>query len=132
MDDGPQFDNPDRLNIVHGGDRSEPDDLRGESSHSHVAVLFPNTVRDGGSVDLFLVKGLPNPSLVQRIAAWMLGLVGIACGSLFVALAIQTLHSDDHPRITFAVIMLVAAVPSWLGLRTFRLGFRKRQKPVSN
>jgi hypothetical protein len=96
-------------------------------------VVFPNTVRDGGMAEEFLWKGLPNPSPVQRIGAWMLGLVGMCAGMFLVALAVKTsLHGDDPSWGGFALGTLVGIVFFSYGAWTFRLGFRKPRKPISN
>ena len=111
--------------------RRELEEFNESPSHGS-EIVFPNTVRDGGIAENFLWKGLPNPSPVQRIGAWILGLFAISCGLMFVALAIHELYGDDHPRIGFAAFMLVALVVCIFGALTFRLGFSKAQKPSLN
>jgi hypothetical protein len=109
----------------------EPDEsIYGVPVHGS-EIVFPNTVRDGGTAGDFLWKGLPNPSLVQRIGAWLIGSLEMGCGVAAAALAKYALQGDD-PRSSFALLMLIATVFFALGAWTFRRGFRKRQKPVSN
>jgi hypothetical protein len=37
-------------------------------------LLWPQTLKNSRGIDGFLVRGSPNPTLVQRIAAWLIGL----------------------------------------------------------
>jgi hypothetical protein len=66
-------------------------------------IAFPDTLRNGRAVDVFLFKGSPNPPLVQRIAAWILGLLFIGIGlSLFEYLKV----SDAEGGVAYALAML--------------------------
>ena len=56
------------------------DEFIEESRARHRNIVFPGTVRNGRSVDAFFWNGSPNPSLFQRIAAWMVGLVFVGLG----------------------------------------------------
>ncbi len=94
---------------------SEPDD-----------VVFPNTVRDGGLAEEFLWKGLPNPSPVQRIAAWLISSIGIVGGLVFVVQGVYTLR-DDQSWLNFSAPLLIGAVFIFCGGWVFRLGFPKRR-----
>jgi hypothetical protein len=42
------------------------DEIRAERN-----IVFPDTARNGRSVELFLSRGSPNPTTVQRIGAWL-------------------------------------------------------------
>ncbi len=50
-------------------------------------IVFPDTVRDGGTAENFLWKGLPNPSLVQRLGAWLMGSQEMCSGLGMAAIA---------------------------------------------
>jgi hypothetical protein len=79
------------------------------------------------------MEGLPNPSPVQRIGAWLIGSLKMGCGLAMAAIAkYLLLNVEDHPRIGVTLAILVAAAFFSLGAWTFRLGFRKRHEPVSN
>ena len=90
---------------------------------------FPDTVRNGRSVDFFLWKGSPNPSLVQRIGAWMFGFVFMGFGGVFFSVAVtERVENGFSFAVVFLVAMSLAAV--LLGIRVFRNGFPKRAKPT--
>jgi len=50
-------------------------------------LTWPGTLIGGRSVDAFLWRGSPNPTLVQRLAAWLLGTFFFVPGLLFVSKA---------------------------------------------
>ena len=87
-------------------------------------IVFPDTVRNGRSVDLFLWEGSPNPALVQRIAAWMFELVYI-CGGLEVLY--QTVRERVENGFSIGVVFLAAMslAAVLLGIRVFRNGFAR-------
>jgi hypothetical protein len=91
-----------------------------------VQTLFPNTVRDGGSAEEFLWKGLPNPSIVQRIGAWLISSIGIGGGLAFIIGGIHSLRRD-HSWANFAASVVIAAVFLVYGGWNLRLGFPKRR-----
>jgi hypothetical protein len=43
-------------------------------------LIWPNTLMNSGGVDAFFLKGSPNPTMVQRIAALLFGLAFMALG----------------------------------------------------
>jgi hypothetical protein len=67
----------------------------------------------------------PNPTLVQRIAVWMFGLVFIGSGLLFLPLAAAT-RDVEQSWIGAWVTTLIAVLFILGGIRVFRNGFRKR------
>ena len=80
-------------------------------------IVFPDTVRNGRAVDVFLWRGSPNPTLAQRIVAWIFGIVFLAAGLSTLALAVA-IHDHD------SLITWIPAVPFlYLGIRIFRNGF---------
>jgi hypothetical protein len=113
-------------------DGRELDEFIDRARTSQRNTVFPDTVRNSRSVDAFLWRGSPNPSLVQRVGAWLFGLTEIGIGLCAIPLAIQGLHGEDHPWIAFAIFMLMATAMCLLGIRTFRNGFPRRQKQGSN
>jgi hypothetical protein len=63
------------------GDRQNLDEFIEEAKGRQRNIVFPDTVRNGRAVDVFFWRGSPAPTLVQRIAAWMFGLL-ILCNGL--------------------------------------------------
>jgi hypothetical protein len=103
------------------GHRRKLDTFIEESSARQRNIVFPNTVRNGRSVDAFLWNGSPDPPLVQRIAAWMFGLSFLFMGFAF--LAAGFVHRDD------AWILGLLSIPCiLLGLKIFRNGFPRPNK----
>jgi hypothetical protein len=98
-----------------------------ETRSSQRNIVFPDTVRNGRSVDVFFWRGSPAPTLVQRIAAWMFGLVFIAQGFLFGALAFNVGKKEDS-MVGFVVIGLMSLALGAIGIRVFRNGFPRRTK----
>lgn len=99
----------------------EPDKSPGHA----VEIVFPDTVRDGGEAEEFLWKGLPNPSLVQRMGTWILGSLFMGFGFVFVLFALHALHGNETSLIGFVVFVLIAIVTFLYGVWQFRLGFRR-------
>jgi hypothetical protein len=81
-------------------------------------ILWPDTVVNGRAVDVFLWRGSPDPTIVQRIGAWLFGL-------LFLALSVGFL--DYALRERSFVLVLFSLGWILLGARVFRNGFRRRK-----
>lgn len=94
-------------------------------------IVFPDTVRNARSVDAFLWRGSPAPSVVQRIGAWLFGLTFIGCGMGFVLLAAEA-RDQDHDWVGFGAMVLASMGCISLGIRLFRNGFPRRQKTNSD
>src|SRR5258708_38257723 len=93
-------------------------------------IVFPDSVRNARSADAFLWRGSPNPRLVQRIAAWMIGLVFIGFGVEFYSFAVR--DRVEHGFSAGVVITLGMSLSFvLLGIRTFRNGFPRPAKPAS-
>ena len=110
------------------GHRRDLDKFIEETHASQRNIVFPDTVRNGRSVDIFFWRGSPNPTIVQRIAAWMFGL-------LFMTLGLQVFSMAVQERVQYGfsislVIMLGMSLPFVLiGGKVFRNGFPRRAKP---
>jgi hypothetical protein len=87
-------------------------------------IVFPNIVRNAGSVDAFLWRGSPHPTIVQRVAAWMIGLTLIGFGIQLFALIF--LRASSIADAVFGVVSSLLVV--LLGIRTFRNGFPRGAK----
>jgi hypothetical protein len=88
------------------------DDLEAKQNN----VVWPDTMKNSRSVDKFLWSGSPNPTLVQRIAAWLLGgfLMMIALGLFAV-----------YPHEWYA--WLIVCFWWLIGLKIFSNGFPTRK-----
>jgi len=104
------------------GHRRKLDEFIDESRAKQRNIVFPDTVSNARSVDAFLWRGSPDPPLVQRIAAWIIGLNFIVLGLIGFGAAFTT--DRDYPWI-FALIGIPCVL---LGVRTFRNGFPRQPK----
>jgi hypothetical protein len=100
-------------------DRRNLDNFIDETRASQRNIVFPDTVRNARSVDLFLWRGSPNPTLVQKIGAWMIGVVFIGCGIEMFSLAVG--YHSSFADVLVAVSMSVLSL--FIEIRTFRNGF---------
>ena len=98
-----------------------------EARESQRNIVFPYTVRNARSIDDFLWRGSPHPSLVQSVAAWMLGLVLIGLGIEMGRVAVETASSITDVVLAIAVALFTIS----LGIRTFRNGFPRAVKSSS-
>ena len=81
-------------------------------------IVWPGPLVNSRGVDAFLWRGSPNPTWVQRVAAWLFGLTFMSIGAGFLALAWHETESAWVPA--------VLAVGLWaVGIRTFYNGCRK-------
>jgi ammonia channel protein AmtB len=106
---------------------ARPKDLDGfieETRARQRNIEFPDALRNSRSADVFLWRGSPRPTLVQRIAAWMFGLV-------FIGIAAESFSFAVAERSSFAVVLALvsmSAMAAFVGVRIFRNGF-PRQMP---
>ena len=98
-----------------------------EARASQRNIVFPDTVRNARSADVFLWNGSPDPSLVQRIAAWIFGLayMGIALEVFFLAV---TRRVKDGFSIDIVILAAMSLSAVLIGIRIFRNGFPRRAK----
>ena len=111
--------------------RRDLDKFIDESRSSQRNIVFPDTVRNGRAVDVFFWRGSPAPTLVQRIAAWLFGLLFVAQGFLFGYFAFGV-GKKEHDVVGFVVIGLISLALMALGMRIFRNGFPRDVKPLPN
>ena len=115
-----------RLDLIRAMSRRRKlDNFVDETRESQRNIVFPDTVRNARSIDEFLWRGSPHPSLVQSLAAWMLGLVLIGLGIEVGALAVVAASSIAD--VIVATILSLFTIS--LGIRTFRNGFPRAIKP---
>src|SRR5258708_4652298 len=101
--------------------RRKLDNLIDEPRARQRNIVFPDTVQNGRAVEVFLWKGSPNPTRVQRIAAWLFGLwfigLGLACSPL------AALARDEGDWFGFGAMILISPFGVLVGITTFRNGF---------
>jgi hypothetical protein len=102
------------------------DDVRARQRN----FVFPDTVRNGRAVYVLLWRGSPDPGFVQRIGAWLFGLVCIASGVTFLPSAAQSRGDEDWAVFGFALVASLGWIS--LGIKLFRNGFPRHQGPNSN
>lgn len=100
-----------------------------EAGASQRNIVFPDTVRNGRAVDVFFWRGSANPTLIQRIAAWMFGIVLVCFGLANFSWAVRMRVEDGFSiGVVFAVSISLALVST--GLRVFRNGFARRSSSI--
>lgn len=111
-------------------DHRDLDEFIQETRASQRNIVFPDTVRNGRSVDAFLWHGSPDPPLVQRIGAWIFGstFIGLGLSSFIMAAA----FIRDGSWSGFGVFILIGFLVLLFGIRTFRNGFPKPKKRSSS
>jgi hypothetical protein len=82
-------------------------------------IVWPDTLRNGRAVDMFLWRGSPDATPVQRIGAWLFGLTFLGLG---VSLFILARHAGSR------LICAAGLAGIFLGLRLCRNGSVKRRK----
>ena len=90
-------------------------------------TVWPDTHRNGRSVDEYLWKGSPDAPLVQRIGAWVFGFTFMLLAVALIEVDRET--SPDRKSIAF-VILGVAFFG--VGLKVFLNGFRRRNRNMGN
>lgn len=79
-------------------------------------IVWPDTMRNGGSVDALLWRGSRDATTVERIGIAIFGLSFLVAGIGFAYIA----YSGRE-----IVLALFAALPTLLGLRLFRNALRR-------
>ena len=92
------------------------DDIKSKQNN----IIWPNPLRNSGSVDAFLFKGSANPRPVQRVAAWLFGLTYIAGGVIFLGVA---WHVKENAWIPASLGVALLAVGIWI----FHSGVRRHR-----
>ena len=84
-------------------------------------IVFPDTVRNDRLVNVFLWRGSPNPPLVQRIAAWLFGLIFMVSGLVSLNIAVDE-RKGGLP------LFIIAVAYFTLGIKIFWNGFPRKQR----
>lgn len=95
----------------------DPEELVHDYRMRQRNIVFPDTVRNARYYYLFFWRGSPNPTRVQRIAAWLFGSVLVAQGVVLFQMA-----REMGDRLSGAMALLIGGV----GARIFRNGFPRR------
>lgn len=77
-------------------------------------LIWPQTVINGRAVDVFFWRGSPNPTLSQRVAAFLFGTVLLVYGLITLSVA-RADHSLLWMFVAWGIILM--------GARAFRNGF---------
>jgi len=85
-------------------------------------VTWPDPLVNSRGVDQFFWRGSRNPTVVQRFAAWLFGLVFMIAGLAFLNLVVLAGRASLD-RVVLAIFSLGCLA---LGARTFRNGFPRR------
>jgi hypothetical protein len=80
-------------------------------------IVFPDGLANGAAVDKFLLKGSPDPPLVQRVGAWLFGLMFLIGGVSFLG------YAQKEGSFLLALVSVACFL---LGAWMFRNGFRRR------
>jgi hypothetical protein len=90
-------------------------------------IVFPDTVRNARLTYVFFLKGHPHPPLVQRIAAWIFGLMLIGSGLESLSLDVKA-RIEDGFSIGTVIFATISVAFILLGIRVFRNGFPRPTK----
>src|SRR5271168_186081 len=97
---------------------SRPDaDLRNliaEARAKQSNIVWPDWLRNGRVLDDFLWRGSENPTLVQRIGAWLIGLCNFVMGVEFLGLGLK---GGSFLEVLFSIAVIA------MGVNTFLCGF---------
>jgi hypothetical protein len=108
-----------------GDSRKFIDEIRAKQRN----IVFPDVLANGAAVDKFLLKGSPNPSLIQRVAAWLFGLMFLIGGVFFLDYAQQGYAQQEEGSLLMGLVSIGFFL---LGAWVFRNGFRRRKRgPMS-
>jgi hypothetical protein len=97
---------------------SQHDRLIDEIKDRQSNTLWPDTMKNGSSVDEFLWKGSPDAPLVQRMGAWIFGIFFLLCGVCFLEFAREKRSW---------VVLVFSLVVFLLGGKVFLNGFRRHK-----
>jgi hypothetical protein len=111
--------------------RQKLDGFIEESRARQRNIIFRDTVRNTRSVDAFFWRGSPNPPLVQRIGAWMFGLLFIGLGVTFYSLTVKA-RDEDHSLLEVCFLVFISICFVLVGARIFRNGFPRPGGPEHN
>jgi len=93
----------------------EFDRIREDVEAKQRAVIWPDTIRNGSSVDAFLWRGDPHAKLIQRVGLVVFGLM-----FLLFAIVIASIPFEKNFEDGTAVDFLMALFALLISLRLFR------------
>ena len=89
-------------------------------------IVWPDPLAHSRAVDVFLWRGSPNPTMVQRIAAWIMGFSFIAVGLGCLSLTWLDGTWSLGP-LTIGALGLFGVI---VGIKIFSSGWRRRTHPI--
>ena len=97
-------------------DHRDLDDFIARTRAAQRNIVFPDAVTNLRGVEMFMLRGSPNPTMVQRIGAWMFGMFFFMpdFSAYVMRSRIRTAHLSSE------CILIIG-----LGIHVFRIGFRR-------
>jgi hypothetical protein len=87
------------------------------------ATVWPDTLRNGATIDAFLWKGDPNAKPVQRVGLIIFALFFLLLGLFLMAIPFQRDFEDGS-----SIVFLAALIPILLTVRLLRNAFLRPRK----
>ncbi len=106
------------------GHHDELDEFIRQTRWRQRNIVFPDTVRNTRSVNVFLWKGSADPSLVQQIGAWVFSLVFFGYAGAYAGMSAYGSREDDSAGFILTGALSLGAFA--IGVRLFRNGFPRR------
>ena len=98
------------------------DKLTGEMRAKQSNIVWPGPLVNSRGVDAFFWRGSPNPTTIQRIAAWLFAAADIG-GALMLATLAWHIGGSGLILLGGMAVLVLA-----LGIKTFSNGFPKRTR----
>lgn len=109
--------------MKHRREHRDLEDFIGDLRYKQQNTSWPGAWVNANRIDRFLWNGSPNPTAVQRIAAWLFGLVFLGFSLEFFAFAVRFRYSFGS--VLFFVTL--ACGFTLAGIKIFRNGFPNRE-----
>lgn len=105
--------------------KSELDRIREEAEMKQRAILWPDMLRSGRTVDEFLWKGSPRATPIQRIGLALFGILFLFCAALSTILIFRDMWAE---KIIGGIIgSLSVTAGTRLMMNAFRHGAKRRK-----
>ena len=101
------------------------EEIREDIEARQRATVWPDTLRNGKSIDAFLWKRDPNAKPVQRIGLVLFALVFLMIAAVIASIPFQTKVEDGA---SFKFLFLLALLPALLSIRLLRNALLRSKK----
>jgi hypothetical protein len=105
--------------------KSELDRIREEAEMKQRAILWPDMLRSGRTVDEFLWKGSPRATPIQRIGLALFGVLFLLCAALSTILIFRDTWAEKIIGGIIGSLSVIAGIR--LMMNAFRHGARHRK-----